>query len=376
MNNKIRICLIDNYGSHYRKNIYSLMDKNFDCYFFFGVELSNSNIKKLDYNILRNVKEVHNRNLGRQAYWQDDTVKLMCKHFDYYIIIGEPACISSWVILICAKIMNKKVICWTHGWYGHEGIMKLLIKKMFYKMFYRIMTYGERAIELMKEKGFDERKLFQIANSLDYDKQLSIRKTLSRTKLYQDHFSNNNPNIIYVGRIQKIKKLDLLIQAIKQMNDENRPCNCIIVGPVSDDKSIPNLIKAIGIEGQVWIYGPSYDEKIIGQMFYDADLCVSPGNIGLTAIHSLTYGCPAITNNDFNNQMPEFEAIKAGKTGDFFKKDDLSSLKEKLIEWTSKDKLKERSSIRKEAQETIDSKWNPYYQIDVLKSVLSKNRIN
>ena len=44
---------------------------------------------------------------------------------------------------------------------------------------------------------------------------------------------------------------------------------------------------------------------------------VSPGNVGLTAIHSLSYGTPVLTHNNFNNQMPEVESIQPGFNGYF-----------------------------------------------------------
>ena len=43
-----------------------------------------------------------------------------------------------------------------------------------------------------------------------------------------------------------------------------------------------------------------------------ANVTVSPGPIGLTAIQSLTYGVPAITNDEFSTQGPEFETIEPG----------------------------------------------------------------
>lgn len=55
------------------------------------------------------------------------------------------------------------------------------------------------------------------------------------------------------------------------------------------------------------------------EFIYNADLCVSPGNVGLTAMHSLVFGCPVITHNCFEWQMPEFEAIQPGITGDFLR---------------------------------------------------------
>lgn len=55
------------------------------------------------------------------------------------------------------------------------------------------------------------------------------------------------------------------------------------------------------------------------ELIYNADLCVAPGNIGLTAMHAMMFGCPCISHNDFSWQMPEFEAIVPYKTGNFLK---------------------------------------------------------
>ena len=98
-------------------------------------------------------------------------------------------------------------------------------------------------------------------------------------------------------------------------------------------------------------------------------LCVSPGNIGLTAIHSLTYGTPAITHNNFSNQMPEFEAIQDGFTGSFFEENDINSLKLSIQKWLSKHPIKNDELI-KNCYSIIDRYYNPQYQIKLLKSIL------
>ena len=105
-------------------------------------------------------------------------------------------------------------------------------------------------------------------------------------------------------------------------------------------------------------------------MIFNADLCVSPGNIGLTAIHVLMFGCPAITNNDFAHQMPEFEAIHDGRTGSFFKAGDSSSLADVISDWFMKHK-NDRDYVRQACYSEIDSNWNPSYQIEIIKSAIS-----
>ena len=106
-------------------------------------------------------------------------------------------------------------------------------------------------------------------------------------------------------------------------------------------------------------------------MIYNADLCVAPGNIGLTAMHSMVFGTPCITHNDFAYQMPEFEVIKPYKTGCFFKRNNINDLAERIDEWFRVNR-NERETIRKACMDIIDKEWNPYYQINILKKVLDK----
>lgn len=59
-------------------------------------------------------------------------------------------------------------------------------------------------------------------------------------------------------------------------------------------------------------------------------MCVCPAAVGLTAIHALSYGCPVISNDNVETQMPEFESIVEGETGSLFKENDIEDLVEKL----------------------------------------------
>jgi hypothetical protein len=96
---------------------------------------------------------------------------------------------------------------------------------------------------------------------------------------------------------------------------------------------------------------------------------VSPGNVGLTAIHALSYGTPVITHDDYKHQMPEFEAIVPGKTGAFFIANDLNSLRFEIESWLDLHSVKDEKLIE-DCFKIIDNKYNPNFQISVIKSVL------
>ncbi|WP_341221448.1 glycosyltransferase [Polaribacter atrinae] len=364
---KNRICCIFNFPSHYRTSIFELMDQELNCDFYFADSTNTNNLKKIDYSVLRNFKkELKYYKVFGNWNWMRGAVGLLRKPYKAYFLIGEPYCISTWFVLFIAKLLNKKTYLWSHGWYGKEGFLKTLFKKAFFNQADKIFLYGNYAKELMINEGFDDDKLVVIYNSLNYESQLNIRKTLKTTDIYNNYFKNDSPVLIYIGRIQKVKRLDLLIEAMKVLKDKNIETNLVVIGGNNDDKDFINLINNVGLKDNVWLHGPCYDERVIGEFLYNANVCVSPGNVGLTAMHSFAYGTPVITHNNFKNQMPEFEAIKPGVTGDFFKENDVHDLSlsiSKFINVTNK----ERELLRTKAFEVIDLDYNPRNQIEILK---------
>ena len=162
----------------------------------------------------------------------------------------------------------------------------------------------------MQKEGFDKNKLHVIYNSLNYQEQLKIRSRLEKNSVYKNYFDNDHPVLLFIGRLTKIKKLNMLIEALDLSIRDNKFFNLILIGDGKERQDLEAIVKKLGLERHVWFYGACYDEYIIGELIYNAYLCISPGNIGLTAIHSLTFGTPCITHNNFKSQMPEFEAIK------------------------------------------------------------------
>ena len=363
------ICFITNIGPHYRFPIFSLIGKTLPCYFYIG-DKGESPIKTFNYELLKGYQKTLKNYFFHHFYWQYGSLKLIFKPYKYYILDGEPYCLSSWFILFLAKLLNKKTIAWTHGWYGRETAGKRVLKKIFYSLHDKLMLYNNYSIKLMTEEGFSPNKLYCIANSMNSDQEKTIRESLTSTKIYHDHFKNDYPTIIYCGRIQKRKKIEMIIDSVRLLKDEGVYTNVIIVGKDTEGVNLDLYSQKQGLNSQVWMYGPCYDDKTLGELFYNADVCVSPGNVGLTAIHSLTFGCPVITHGNLPYQMPEFEAIRPGITGDFFEQGNTSDLKEKIKSWISKTP-QERERARVAAYDEIDRKWNIHYQIDIINKVIA-----
>ena len=369
MTRTVKTCCVFNIAPHYRSLIYQQMDKELNCDFYFGDKIE-TNIKQMDVSTLKGFKRILPIHyLHKHLYWQKGAVSLLFKPYSHYILTGDFWGLSAWILILLAPIFGKKTYLWTHGLYGKEGIAKRILKRLYFGATTANFIYGEKAIDRMVAAGYPKSKHFCIANSLDYEEHLRIRAALKNSDIYLSHFGNDDPVLIYVGRLQKVKRIELLLETVEKMAQDGIKVNAILVGSDVDGLNVEEWLDEHKLQDRVWVYGPCYDEEKLAELFYNATVCVSPGNVGLTVIHAFSFGCPVITHGNFVHQMPEAEAIMDGVTGAFFKEDDGNDLKEKIQQWISKT-VEEREEVRKLTYQEIDRKWNPAYQIGVLKKVL------
>ncbi len=365
-----RIAMLFPYAPSYRLAIYQLMDKELDIDWYFAGD-AKRDLKFLDYTKLKNCNlMIRERKLGPFSYYKG-LLNIPFENYTDIIIAGVPNNISEWwlALRLRCKFKSTKLYFWTHGWYGKESKLKSWLKKRLFGKADGIFLYGNYAKHLMKDEGFNEIRLHVIKNSLDYDKQLEIRNKIVPSNIYKEHFKNESPTIIFIGRLTAIKKLDLLINAVKILNQQGEKFNIIFVGDGEMREYLERLARQCDIENQVWFYGSCFDENVNAELVYNADICVAPGNIGLTAIHSLMFGCPAISHHDFKWQMPEFESIIPGQTGDFFEYGNVEDLARVISNWFAC-KKQSRDEVRVACYKEIDECWNPYYQLNVIKKAL------
>ncbi len=359
-----KICLLSITASHYRKRIYQLLDEQLSCSFIFGKD--NTSVKRLDTSLFASAVDVPNRYIGSGAWYFQPGLSGIVK--DYNIIINDLGilCLSSWWIMILAKFRRQKVYTWGHWWYGRESFSKRLLKKAYDKLSDGNFVYGNYARDLMIKNGFNAQKLHVIHNSLDYDTQLELRRSLSASDIYSSYYGNDYPVLCFIGRLTAVKKLDQLIDSVSLLKQNGKSYNIVFIGDGPEKEKLEKQAEYLVIKDQVWFYGACYDEATNAELVYNADLCVAPGNIGLTAMHAMMFGCPCVSHDDFPWQMPEFEAIVPHKTGAFFKRDDVKSLADIIDGWFSSDG-KNREQVRNNCYREIDENWNPHKQIEIIK---------
>lgn len=364
---KLKVCIIYNGAAHYRSGIFKQIDQEFDCEWF--IAQGYGNIKQLPLSFFINAHSLPIKGLAGGLYCQPGTTNLLLsKVYDLFFIFGEFPNLSTWWGLLMHNILNrkKKVYFWSHGILRVRKWPRRALDKLFFKLPYATFTYGDHAREVMIRRGLDGDRIFPIHNSLDYNEQIGLRNNFS--DIYRRHFGNGNPVLFFIGRLTKVKRLDMLVRSVDLLRKRGEVVNLVFIGDGPETSALKKQVETLGLTCTVWFYGPCYDESEKSVLIANADLCVAPGNIGLTAIDSLMYGTPAITMDNIDMQMPEFEALKEGITGSFFHESDVEDLAVKIHNWLNSGV--DRARIRQNCYNEIDSFWNPEYQISIIKDHL------
>lgn len=346
------------------------MAKELNCDFYISADDPHMGIAKYDYSQLLNFKGelTTEKKVVGNFTWIGGMTRLFFKPYDIFVI-GGPYNLNGWIMLFLSKFSRKQIASWSHGFYGRERGLRKLIKKLFFKLCNINFIYNIRSGQLMKDAGVNANSIVSVGNALDTDKELRIRHELKKNNTYQQIFGNDNPVIIFVGRVIEDKRLDQVIEAMCILKAKGENINFFVIGKDVDGVNLAEKAKNASLTDQVYLYGPCYDEDVVAHFFYNADVCVSPGPIGLTATNAMTYGCPVVSHDNFNYQGPEFEAIIPGETGDFFKENNVKELADKIVKWTTITSA-EREIIRKNCFKEVDRFWNIYSETCAFKNAL------
>jgi len=359
----MKLCCIFNYAPLYRKSIYKKIDDTFDTQFYFGD--MTLNIEKFDTNILNKPpKTISIKFLFGRIPWWSGLIKAAFEECDSFLMTGDFS-FSFFPFIALCHLRGKKVYAWGHGCKSFKG--KYRIFKTLYHLWDGFYTYGKRGKDRLVELGINADKLNVIYNSLN-DGVKSCDNIDIESKIYTNFFQNEDPTLLFVGRLNREKQLDWILKAQEIHRQQGLNYNIVFIGDGECRTELESYVFNNNLSSYVWFYGKCYDEEKISSLIFNADLCVSPGNVGLTALHAMTYGTPVISHDDFETQMPEYEIIIPRITGDLYKHGSLDDLCNKIKSWLSNNT--DRNIIRENCYSIINDKFNSLYQISLLKKTL------
>lgn len=367
---------ITNIAPHYREHLWLelLKFKDYRIKFFFGDE-ANSSIQQINFHgapwleYFDRLVWLTNFRIRRVLVWQRGVVANAAKTSSSIVIfLGDMYLISTWIAVLILRIRRRRIVFWGHGIYGSETGIKKFLRLSFLRLADFNLVYSMRAKQLLVNDGLPETRIGVIFNSLDYLVQTSLRQPVLADNFYHDtnwFRWGDLPVLIYIGRLTKQKRLEKLLRVVNALNADGPRFNLLLIGDGPERQHLESLVSLDA--RMIHFYGACYREDQLAKLIANADLCVSPGEIGLTAIHSLSYGTPACTHGNFSKQMPEVEAIVEGITGTLFD-ESTGNLQQCIEDWFGNSH--DRGEVRTACYHMIDDKYNPAVQCRVLREAL------
>ena len=375
---KRKVLVAYNYFPHYRLPILKQLAKDEDIEFVFvsGCE-TNKNIKLISEQefIDHGIRWQRVRNiycLRRRFLCQPGLIGMcLARDITDVVILGNPYSLTNWVLLFLFQFIRKPIYIWGHGIIRDQFRDRL--KTLFYRLADGVFLYGNWACARLTRLGLDPQRLHVIYNSLDHQRQVAIRDALSPERLGQlkaGLFEDPSlPMVCFIGRFTWIKRLDLLVDASRLLHERDLPVNLLLIGEGESHSDLVKQVEAQRLQRFTRFVAETYDEEQIASLISLADVCVSPGDVGLTAMHAMVYGVPVISHDDPYRQMPEYEAILPGRTGLLFKRGSAQSLADAIDRWLRESQPK-REAVRQACMDVVAQNYTPENQARIIKQVV------
>lgn len=370
-----KVAVIYPFIPHYRKPIFSTLahcSDAFDYVFFADDKATDKSIRSEAQSDDFNMRVTPNFEV-RGWIWQSGLwAAVVGAEFNTLIFLGSPYYLSTWVYALLGRLCGKRVLFWTHGWLARDPFLKRVVRNSFYRIAHGLLLYGDRAKSMGLEYGFNEQQLRVIYNSLDYPAQKTVRIDIEKSSDPAQHLPEGlrkySMYAACIARLTSQCKFEMAIDAlarIRESGEEELPLVLIGDGPVR--ASLSKYAQDRGVD--VVFLGELYNEREIGPILYNARMVISPGKVGLTAMHGLAYGTPVITHGDFDHQGPEFEAITDGLNGSFFRVDDVEDLARKIVFWRSRSRTAEE---RQACIGVIEDRYTPRRQMELIEAAIEQ----
>jgi len=254
--------------------------------------------------------------------------KLCLQLLPFYKVVTEdvvvfelnPRILTNWPVMAIRKLIGKKNVLWGHAW-SRSGVNSKteLLRHFMRRLSDSLLFYTEQ-------------------QKLEFTQKYSNYKGgtyVAPNSLYSEKDINSLPlkgsNFLYVGRLVKSKRVDLLIKAFAlTLRQKVHSSHLHIVGSGPEEYELKSLVAELKLIEYVVFHGHVADINELKKLYEISLLSVSPGYVGLSITQSFAFGRPMLVA-DKEDHSPELEAFVDKQNGLFFKAGEYKDLAEKLI---------------------------------------------
>jgi glycosyltransferase involved in cell wall biosynthesis len=259
---------------------------------------------------------------------------LLRERYDVIISEGVTNIANNLLIYPVSRLCGSKYIWWGAGRrrFAKKNILRKIADPLINYLIKNAnanIAYGSVARDYMVSVGADPEKVFIAQNTIDI-----LPFNLSSNKLEREVIAiqrnlglKNKKVILYVGAIEKRKKIENLIYAyLKVIKQLDFHASLIIVGGGSHLDVIKSMCQTKYSHLDIHFIGEIIEN--IGAYFKICDIFVLPSEGGLALNQAMAYGKPVVATSADGTEV---DLIKQGENGYITEEDNVTALSAAIL---------------------------------------------
>lgn len=333
MPSRLRVVIVQPSLAKYRAPVYRELARRdgIDLKVWYGDEAAITNVEpqgftaKLKPMTIRHV-------LGQEVRWHAAQIEAAKQaDADVLLLSWGPRYLSLPVAMRAAKRRGLPTVLWGHGYSKSETPVRKWLRDRIAKNATTLLFYDQATADDAVAAGWPQNQIYFAPNAID---QFPIETAAAEwraaparlTSFATENGLADAEPIIFVSRLYAENRVDLLLQAIAELQQRRPRLVLIIVGdgPARDD--LAQQASELGIGDRVKMLGAIFDESELAPWMLLSRLFVYPSNIGLSLLHAFGYALPVVTSSDRTVQNPEIVALNDGVNGRLVPPDNANAL--------------------------------------------------
>ena len=209
---------------------------------------------------------------------------------DIVIVMGHVGSLTYWRLGKLAKEVGFKYVTWQCGFEYNSSRLKHKLMKRFFNLFDYHLAYNTNAKRYLLANGVADSRITVIHNTINEQDIIPRPRIEARRMVIEElKLPPERPIILYVGAILAEKRLELLIDAVRQL----APRIAVSLVIVGDGPALEGLKAATTDLDYVRYTGRVVSG--VGRFFDSADVFVLPGTGGLAINEAMAHGLPVIS---------------------------------------------------------------------------------
>lgn len=251
----------------------------------------------------------------------------ICEEEKVDIVIVHHEGLSIWLyyLLLMKKKKDIKYIRYVHSvfeekYYYTNNLFINICKK---KLLQLVITKSDKLIAVSECVKKSIENYFQVDLQKIDVVYNGISEEQIRHNMRQNRIHHKGIHLIYIGRLVKVKGIDVLIEAFAEVEKERKDISLFIIGDGEERETLEAQVKRRGLSGKINFEGFQMDKD---NYLLQSDIFVYPSKwqeaFGISIIEAMSYGLICIAAN--TGGIPEI--IEDGKNGFLYENADCLQL--------------------------------------------------